>query len=242
MKNSLLSVSLVVFLIACQSKSTEQRSESSAINPTEKTTDGYILLFDGKTLQGWRTYKNKPNNSWEVADGILHCKPFQDGIENFRSDLITEEQYENFELQFEWKISHQGNSGVIFRVSEDYNESFQTGPEYQVLDDENYPGDVKNEHFSGGNFGMHAPQNKILNPVGEWNNSKLIVNGNHVEHWLNGSKTVEYELYSEDWTNLKNNSKWVEFPEYATVKKGYIALQDHSSEVWYRNIKIKVLD
>lgn len=236
-------ISIALVAASCQSKKADQPEETSKLSASDSlVAKGYTSLFDGTTLNGWRTFKNKPNNSWEVSAGVLHCKPWIEEGTNERSDLITTEQYENFELVFDWKIPYQANSGVMFRVSEDYDEPYATGPEYQVIDDEDFPGDLKDVQLTAGNYDMHVAENKKMNPSGQWNNSKIVVNGNHVEHWLNGQKTVDYDLYSEDWTKRKNASKWKDFPGYATIKKGHIALQDHSSEVWYRNIGIRVLN
>ncbi|HEX5170597.1 MAG TPA: DUF1080 domain-containing protein [Cyclobacteriaceae bacterium] len=205
----------------------------------EQKAEGWKLLFDGQSMTGWRTYRGLENNSWEVVDGTLHCKPF-DNAEK-RADLMTEGQYKNFELAFEWKISSQGNSGVIYRATEEYDEPYFTGPEYQVLDDGGYPGEVKEKNFSGGAYDMYAPVNKTLKPVGEWNSAMLIVNGNHVEHWLNGAKVVEYEIGSDDWKKRKAESKWNDVKDYGVPTEGHIDLQDHKNEVWFRNIMIKEL-
>lgn len=236
MKVNIVLVSL--FIIACNPTKKELPSNPSELKPG----DGWNSLFDGKSLNGWRIFKDKPNTSWEVNDGTLHCKPFEDGVTNHRSDLMTKNQYENFELIFQWKISAQGNSGVMFRVSEEYDEPYATGPEYQLLDDEGYPGETKPTNVSASNFDMHAPDKKNANPVGEWNESKIVVNGNAVQHWLNGLKVVDYELYSDDWMERKNASKWKDFPGYATITRGHIVLQDHGNEVWFKDIMIRVIE
>ncbi|MBX2962149.1 MAG: DUF1080 domain-containing protein [Cyclobacteriaceae bacterium] len=207
----------------------------------EDSTNAHSL-FDGKTLNGWRIFKNKENNSWEVIDGTLHCKPFSETEINHRSDLITEEQYENFELSFNFKIASQSNSGVMFRVSEDYELTYASGPEYQIIDDDGYPGQLAEENKTAGNYAMHVPEGKTLKPVGEWNEGKIIARGNHIEHWLNGNKVLAYELYADDWTTRRDASKWKDFPGYASVRKGHIALQDHGNEVWFKNIIITVVD
>ncbi len=203
--------------------------------PSEKKSDGQSL-FNGRDLTGWRFYKNGENNSWEVQDGTLHCKPF-DGNEK-RANLITNNQYENFDLSWQWKISAQGNSGVMFRVTEEFDEPYLSGPEYQMLDDMGYPGKVEEWQKTASNYGMHVAVGANAKPIGEWNESKIIVNGNHVEHWLNGAKVLEYELGSEDWAKRKAESKWNEASGYGEAKKGHIALQDQGGEVWFRNIKI----
>lgn len=251
MKYILTIISGILFLFtACKpgenktesfADSTQTEGTSNAVTLLSETQkgEGWKLLFDGQTLSGWRTYKGAENTRWEVLDGTLHCKPF--GEEDKRVDLMTIDQYENFELAFEWKISPQGNSGVMFRVTEEYDEPYFTGPEYQVLDDGGYPGEVKEQNFSGANYDMHAPVNKTLKPVGEWNSAKIVVNGNHIEHWLNEAKVVEYEIGSEDWTKRKNESKWKDVVGYAVPTKGHIDLQDHGNEAWFRNIMIREL-
>ena len=154
---------------------------------------------------------------------------------------MTVEQYADFELAFDWKVSYQGNSGVMFRVTEDQPEPYQTGPEYQVIDDEGYPGDLKDTQFSGSTYDMYPPSSQKANAVGEWNSSKLLVKGNHVEHWLNGTKVLEYDINSADWKKRKNGSKWNEAASYGIKPNGHIDLQDHKSEAWFRNIMIRTL-
>jgi hypothetical protein len=226
---------MFLIFIAC---STPQKSESEA---DSNIPAGFVSLFDGETMTGWRFFRNGENNAWEVVDGTLHCKPFQEGIENKRGDLVTEEAYQNFELWIDWKISSQGNSGIMFRVSEEYEQPYATGPEYQIIDDLGYPGELKAENKTACNYDMHIAENKPWKPVGEWNQTKLKVNGNQVEHWLNGQKVLEYELHSEDWNARMMNSKWKDFPAYGTISKGLIDLQDHGNEVWFKNIFIKIL-
>lgn len=252
MRNTVYVVLFLVF-IACQNKGTDatapaEDSLTSADNMEVSTennlteaqkAEGWVPLFDGKTMDGWRTYKNKPNTTWEVVDGTLHRQPHVEGQNNEGVDLVTVDQYENFELMFDWKISPQGNSGVMFRVVEDYDQPYASGPEYQVIDNEGYPGDLKDSQLAGTNYDMHAATDSVESRVGEWNQARLVVNGNHVEHWLNGTKVVEYELNSPDWTKRRDQSKWKDFPGYAKAQKGHIDLQDHGNEVWYRNIYIK---
>lgn len=241
MKSYYLILIGVALTFACgKQKQTDDASQASAAAvETTQADEGWILLFDGKTMDGWRTFRNAENDSWEVVDGTLHCKPAEAASK--RADLMTVDQYDNFELSFEWKIAPKSNSGVIFRVTEDYDQPFLTGPEYQVIDDGGYEGESKPENLSGGNYDMHPPINKRLNPAGEWNTSKIVANGNHVEHWLNGDKILEYEIGSEDWNTRKANSKWKDVEGYAVPKRGHIDLQDHGGEVWYRNIMIRAL-
>jgi hypothetical protein len=227
---------------ACEIKrQSKQPADTHNQLTEEEKNDGWLLLFDGKTLAGWRIFKNLPNTSWEAAEGTLHCKAFQDGAVNERSDLITTDKYDNFELTFQWKISRQGNSGVMFRVSEEYDQTYASGPEYQVIDDVGYPGEMPADNKSAAAFGLYPTDTTTVYPAGQWNDGRIIVRGNHVEHWLNGVKVLDYTLFSDDWYAQRNASKWKDFPDYASANNGYIALQDHGNEVWYRGIKIKKL-
>jgi hypothetical protein len=243
MKSTFATLFAIALLVACQPKKEEKQatSDTSTTLTEKQRIEGWIDLFDGKTLTGWRTYKNMPNTSWEVSQGTLHCKPFSEDGTNQRSDLITEHQYENFELDFQWKISFQGNSGVLYLVSEDYNAPYESGPEYQILDDDGYPGEVEPSNLTACNYAMHSIEGKKLNPAGEWNHGKIIVHNKKVEHWLNGENVVAYEIDSEDWSKRRDAGKWKDFPGYGTVIKGHIVLQDHGNEVAFRNIRIRIL-
>jgi hypothetical protein len=213
--------------------------EDNMLSDAQKS-DGWKLLFNGKDTEGWRMFKNKENNSWEVVDGTLHCKPFD--AADKRADLMTVDQYADFDLAFDWKISPQSNSGVIFRVTEEFEEPYFSGPEYQLLDDKGYPGDVKPVHYTGSNYDMHpAPPTSPVKPVGEWNTSRIVAKGNHIEHWLNGTKLLEYEIGSAEWTKLRDGSKWKDVKGYCVSKTGFIDLQDHGNEVWFKNVMIKSL-
>jgi len=223
----------------------EQADTSAASSLTDaQKADGWKSLFDGQTLNGWKIFKDRKNNTWEAKDGALHCKQANDQVKgdgDERSDLMTEDEFENFELAFEWKISPKGNSGVMYRVTEEFEQPYYSGPEYQVIDDGGYSPKPTDKQLAGTNYDMHVTAPKTLKPVGEWNLSKIVVNGNHVEHWLNDQKIVEYEFNSDDWKTRKENSKWKNAAGYGMAKKGHIDLQDHGSEVWYRNILIKAL-
>lgn len=237
----------ITLFAACDSKKAEQGAQAETEEPTgpnqlteAEKTDGWKLLFDGTSMAGWKTFRNKENDSWEVVDGTLHCKA--DSLAEKRSDILTVDQYSNFDLVFEWKIAPRDNSGVIYRATEEFERAYLSGPEYQVIDDKNYPGDLSPTQTSGSNYDMHAaPDDKAINPPGEWNTGRIVANGNHVEHWLNDQKVVEYEINSEDWVKRKAESKWKDAAGYGIAPKGHIDLQDHGGEVWYRNIKIKTL-
>ena len=206
--------------------------------------EGWKLLFDGKTTNGWQIFKNRKNNTWEVKDGTLHCKPVNEnttGDGDERSDIMTTDEFANFEFTCDWKISPKGNSGIMFRATEEFDQPYYSGPEYQLKDDIGYPEELKELSETGANYGMHATTPKTLKPVGEWNSTKIVANGKHIEHWLNGQKVVEYEIGSPDWLKRKEGSKWKDAKGYGMSPKGHIDLQDHGHEVWFKNLMIKTL-
>ena len=243
------SLAVTTDLMQCSSKKQEEQAvkdapSSTAAQLTEaQKAEGWQLLFDGQTTNGWQIFKARENNTWEVVDGVLHCKALDEsvtGVGDKRADIMTEAEYENFELAFDWKIAAEGNSGVMFRVTEEFEQPYYTGPEYQLMDDPSFPNETP-DHLTGSNYSMHAAGKTKIKPTGEWNTSKLVVNKNHVEHWLNGDKVVEYELNSPEWLALKKAGKWNEATGYGAAPKGHIVLQDHGSEAWFRNIMIKLL-
>ncbi|HEX2535979.1 MAG TPA: DUF1080 domain-containing protein [Chitinophagaceae bacterium] len=207
----------------------------------EETAAGWTLLFDGRSLNGWRTYQNKPTDSWVVEEGVLYCKGSDTDKSDLRADLITAEQYDNFDLSLEWKLAPSGNSGIMYLVSEAEAAAYETGPEYQLLDDAWYAAELEDWQQSGANYAMNAPSVLATNPVGEWNHTRIRVENGKVEHWLNGQQVVTYELWSEEWERNKAAGKWKDTPSYGSARKGHIALQDHGSEAWFRNIKIQLL-
>ena len=207
----------------------------------EEPANEWMPLFNGKDLTGWRGFRMEETPpGWKVSDGTLHFDA-EHGGEGY-GDLTTVDQYADFELELEWKISPGGNSGVLFRVTEDHEQEFHTGPEVQVLDgaEEYYPG-LDDTQQTGGNYALHPPAKDVVKPVGEWNQLRLVVDGAHVEQWLNGEKLVEYELWTDAWKALVAASKFVEWPQYGMNKKGHIVLQDHGAAVWYRNLRIRLL-
>ena len=191
-------------------------------------------------IEDWRRYAGEGiPEAWQVTDeGALHFTGEGEG-----GDIVTVEQYDNFELELEWKISPAGNSGIMFRVSEEHDYPWRTGPEYQILDNNMHPdGQVGPDRQAGANYDMHAPASDAVKPVGEWNHARIIANGAHVEHWLNGEQIVSYELWSDSWKAAIQESKWVDMPDYGMKKLGHICLQDHSDPVWFRNIRIRPLE
>jgi hypothetical protein len=205
----------------------------------EEKEAGWQLLFDGKTTKGWRQYRGKEvPDKWQVVEGALVFDP-KSGKNG--GDIVTEKKFANFELVLEWKISEGGNSGLMYRVSEKFGAPYESGPEYQLLDNAKHS-DGKNRLTSAAScYALYAPAKDMTKPVGEWNKTRLVVNGNQVEHWLNGKKVVEYELGSADWKKRVADSKFKDLPKFGKEPKGHIDLQDHGNRVEFRNIKIRVL-
>jgi hypothetical protein len=212
------------------------KPEYNVLSAAEQS-EGYKLLFDGKTLTGFHSYLKDSATGWIVENEAIVC-PGKTG-----ADLVTNEEYENFELSFEWKVEPKGNSGLIYKVIEDkkYKNTYESGPEYQIIDDEGYPDKLKDVQKSGANYDMQAPSKAAANTPGTWNKGKLIVNKNHVEHWLNGEKVVEYEYGSDTWKKQLAASKFTKWAYATPHTKGKIAFQDHDHRVEFRNLKIKTL-
>ena len=211
--------------------------KDNALTEKEKK-EGWVLLFDGQTTSGWKSYQNREQDGWAVANGELYCK--ENDVKK-RSDLMTVDKFDNYELLIDWKIAPKHNSGIIYRCTEDNGASFESGPEYQLIDDVGYPGTLQDKQLSGANYDMNAPTAKVAKPAGEYNTTKLVVNKGHVEHWLNGVKVVEYEFWSPEWNADKAKSKWKDVKPYGMSKTGHIALQDHGGGVAFKNIKIRKL-
>ena len=200
-----------------------------------ETKDGWEPLFDGKTTKGWRGFKKPefPKQGWVIEDGVLHHRPKAGG-----GDIITEASYDEFELTFEWKIGEGANSGLKYFILEERGQPI--GHEYQLIDDKRHP-DAKltPKRTTASFYDVLAPQSASPKPAGEWNESRILVKGNHVEHWLNGSKTVDYELGSAELKAVIAKSKFKDVKGFGEKVKGHILLQDHGDEVWFRNIKMR---
>jgi hypothetical protein len=206
----------------------------TALSPDERAA-GWRSLFDGKTTAGWRGYRRADMPSgWQVVDGAL-TRVGEGG------DIVTRDQFANFELSLDWKVAPGGNSGIFYRVTEVGERSYHSGPEMQVLDDAGHTDGGSRLTSAGSLYGVYAAPAGVVKPAGEWNAVRIIVNGSHVEHWLNGVKVVDYELGSPDWEKRVGDAKFKEWPAYGRATRGHIALQDHGDWVAYRNIKIKVL-
>jgi hypothetical protein len=197
---------------------------------------GWRLLFDGRTTNGWRGYKTTTMpNGWHVTDGLLAKDSSVD-------DILTNDQFGDFELALEWRIGSGGNSGIFYRATEEYEKVYWSAVEYQLLDDANAP-DGKNRLTSAAAaYALYAPPAGIVKPAGEWNSTRIIARGAHVEHWLNGQKVVQYELWSADWEAKVKASKFKDWPNYGRSKAGHLAIQgDHNGVLALRNIKIRTL-
>ncbi|MCI0420445.1 MAG: DUF1080 domain-containing protein [Acidobacteria bacterium] len=202
----------------------------------EEQKAGWRLLFDGKTTQGWRGYNLQTlPPRWEAMDGAL-VRTSGAGS----GDIITIEQFDNFELVVEWKIGERGNSGVLIRVTEGAALSWHTAVEVQILDNLRFP-HLGRQRLTGACYELYAPAKDVTRPPGEWNRFRILVDGNHVEHWLNGERVVEYALWSEDWNQRLAESKFKDKPNFARAAKGHICLQDHSERIEFRNLKIRPL-
>ena len=217
-------------------------STPNTLTPDEKKA-GWKLLFDGKSTKGWRGYQAKrAPAAWTVKDGVLtfeaagHAK----GTPG-RGDLVTVDQYDSFELALEWRISEGGNSGVIYHVQETEDRPYKTGPEMQVLDNKKHKDGGSPLTSAGACYGLYPPGKDLSRAVGEWNQARLLVDGQHVEHWLNGEKIVSYEKGSADWNAKVAASKFKEWPAFGKPTKGHIDLQDHDDKVEYRSIKLRVI-
>lgn len=247
---------------ACANSSDEPgRSALDSSNPapvnslTEaERAEGWKLLFDGTSFEGWRGLgrDDVPGGHWTIQDGVLHKVASSDVPSGAGEggDIMTVDTYDDFELSFEWKTTQEGNSGIKYNVSEEMSTTGEPpygalGFEYQLLDDEGHPAaDHASKNTTAALYDLVAsrpPGEKQLKPVGEWNRSRIVVNGNRGEHWLNGQKQLEYELNTEQFDSLVEASKFSDIDGFATKRAGHIVLQDHSTPAWFRNIKIREL-
>lgn len=208
--------------------------ELNTLSAKEKA-DGWRLLFDGKTTNGWRAYgADTMPSGWKVVDGVL-TRVSRAG------DIITKDQFTDFELTLDWKVAPGGNSGIFYHAVEGLEWIYYGAPEYQVLDDERH-NDGKNPLTSAGAaYGLYPAPRGVVHPAGEWNSARILVKGNHVEHWLNGTRTANYELHSDDWKAKVAASKFGQWPAYGMAKTGHIGLQEHGGRIEFRNIKIRDL-
>lgn len=254
-----LIIGILISLMACQRKPKKETSENQPQQASE-----WIYLFDGTSTKGWRAYNgDELPPGWIAKDGELTFDT-ELGLEQDYTggkDIIYGlEEFENFELYIEWKLPEGGNSGIFYHLKEGYNSPPEVSPEYQLIDDVNYakihditdynisigyienPSELKPLQQTASDYAMHpADPEKTLNPIGEWNTTRIIFTPEKVEHWLNGKKVLSFVPWSKEWYEKKNSDKWKNSPDYGKFKTGYIGLQDHSSPIWFKNIKIKKL-
>ncbi len=230
-------------LVSCQSAQENNSKDTDITQTAEMAEDEWIQLFDGESKNGWHTYgKGEAGSAWQVQDGTLFLN-VSAGNEG-RGDLITDEEFSDFHLKLDWKISPNGNSGIIFFVHEDqeqYPNTYNTGLEMQVLDNNGHPDAKIHKHRAGDLYDLIASSEETVKPVGEWNQVEIISNKGSLVLFLNGTEVVSTTLWDENWETMVANSKFASMPGFGTYKSGKIALQDHGDEVWFRNIVIRKL-
>ncbi|MCB9055715.1 MAG: DUF1080 domain-containing protein [Chitinophagales bacterium] len=213
----------------------------------EQKAEGWKLLFDGKTTNGWHKYGGGPTGSaWKVADGMLYLDTsvkenwqIKDG-----GDIVTDDEYDNFHLKLEWKIAKDGNSGVIFYIHEDsakYTWAWETGPEMQVLDNEGHPDAKIEKHRAGDLYDLISCSKETVRPAGEWNQVEVIADNGRLDFFLNNENVVSTTMWDDNWRKMIAGSKFADMPDFGTFKKGRIGLQDHGNMVWFKNVMIKKL-
>jgi hypothetical protein len=235
-------VATIAVLALCVPRATAAEQSANALSKEEKV-EGFKLLFDGKTTDGWRGYKMKEMpKGWKVIDGVLTRVAGGSGGKGAGGgdDIVTTDEYGDFELRLQWRVGKGVNSGILYRVTEDAETSWHVAPEMQVLDNAGW-GEGEKRHHAGALYDLYAPVKDATRKTGEWNDVRLVANGKHIEHWLNGEKVVACELGSEDWNARVAKSKFKDKPKFAKATKGHICLQDHSGKIEYRNIRLRDL-
>jgi len=236
-------------VIVAGCKSTKNISMNLAPNTLsqKEKNDGWQLLFDGQTTNGWHTYgKQATGKAWIIEDGTLHLNAAakKNFTTNEGGDIVTNDEFDNFDLKLEWKISKNGNSGIMIYVKEDankYEQPYFTGPEMQVLDNAGHADAKIYKHKAGDLYDLIASSKEVVKPVGEWNAVEIIAKNGQLDFYLNGEHTVNTIMWDDNWRKMIAASKFKAWPDFGTFKKGRIDLQDHGDDVWYRNIKIKNL-
>lgn len=211
-------------------------ASAASSSPAGDTNTAWVSLFTDASLAGWHNYPTpgKPVTGWTVQNGeLVRTGP--------GGDLTSDRTYASFELELEWKVGPRGNSGVIYRIDHSGERSYISGPEMQILDDAGHADGGNPLTSAGANYALHPAPRGVVKPANEWNAARLIVRGNHVEHWLNGTRVVEYELGSADWEERRRASKFADVAQYGRAARGHIALQDHGDPVAFRNVRIREL-
>ncbi len=245
-KINLVLLVAVIFGGCKSSKAPSMSTLQNTLSQKEKD-NGWQLLFDGQTTKGWHTYgKQTIGKAWKVVDGALHLDA--ESKKSFSSseggDIVTDNEFDNYDLQLDWKISKNGNSGVMIYVNEDitkYKEPYFTGPEMQVLDNDGHADGKIFKHRAGDLYDLIPSTKESANPVGEWNHVEIIANQGKLDFYLNGTQTVSTTMWDDNWRKMIAASKFNAWADFGTYKKGRLDLQDHGNDVWFRNIKIKRL-
>lgn len=234
----------ILFLtIFCAGVIVTSCKESNKLSEQE-LEEGWQLLFNGRDLEGWRDFKGEGEikNPWRAERGMLTS--LGEGSDS-TGYIVTDKEYENFIVTFDWKIEEGGNSGFLYHVVErpEYKVPYVTGPEYQIIDDRGFPEPLEEWQKAGADYAMYAADTsrKEIREAGKWNSSRIVFDNGQVEYWLNGQKVVEFRAWTDDWFQRKESGKWDFAPEYGLARSGHFALQDHGDRVWFRNIKIKEL-
>ena len=232
-----LGLGLGLAALACSTPSNRAADAGGAGGTDTMTTAAgdWQTLFDGTSLAAWRGYQMDTMPAGWTIDGDVLART------GGGADIITRDQFGDFELELEWKVGPAGNSGIMYRVTEADSSTYRTGPEYQILDDAAHRDGQNRLTSAGSAYGLYAAPAGVVKPAGEWNTARIVARGAHVEHWLNGQKVAEYELWSPDWEAKVKASKFVEWPGYGRSPRGHIALQDHGDRVEFRNIRIREL-
>lgn len=246
-------------LTSCNFQSNQQKNTGmEEINAKElppntlsdaEIEEGWMLLFDGETTDGWRGYNldSFPETGWKAENGTLQVMASGRGEAGGGGDILYDKKFGNFELSLEWKVSEGGNSGIFYLAQEIPGEPvWKNAPEMQILDNERHPDaklGVDGNRAAGALYDMIPGNMEAVNPAGEWNQAKILVYKGTVVHFMNGRQVLEYHLWTDDWNEMVANSKFKDYKEfYNTAKEGYIVLQDHGDDVWFRNIKIKEME
>ena len=230
---------VLIIFSSCSSNKKEEEVQEALADDAE-----WIALFDGSTLSGWRAFNSDslPSN-WVIEDGTL--KSLGTGGDLGGDIVYGAMEFENFQLELEWKISEGGNSGIFYHVVEgdQYKVPYETAPEYQLIDNLKFPEPLEDWQMVGADYAMYPADysGNVVKPANEWNTSKIIFTPERVEYWLNGERVVQFVPWSDDWMDRKNGGKWADFSDYGKSKTGLIGLQDHGSFIWFRNIRIKEL-
>jgi len=245
----LLSASLLGSCSSSKTTPMENNNENAAdanVLTAQEKSDGWQLLFDGTTTNGWHTYgKNTIGKAWKVEGGTLRLDAASkaDWQTAEGGDIVTAEEFDNFDLRLEWKVAPKGNSGIMFYVKEDpqYPYPWHTGPEIQVLDNAGHPDAKIGKHRAGDLYDLIAASKETVKPAGEWNQVRIVANKGKLDSYLNGELVISTTMWDDQWRQLIAGSKFKDMPAFGTFQSGRISLQDHGDNVWFRNIKIKRL-